>query len=125
MGPRRAALAAAAALALVVALPGCASTPPNGAEAAPDGAEARPVTTLLVENRGFQDMTIFVVRDSYRQRIGMATGNRTTQLTIPANLIFGVTSLRFLADPIGGTRAPVSHEIQVRAGEEIRLTIMP
>lgn len=123
MRPRLAALAAAAALAL--ALPGCASTPPNGAGAGPEGAEERPVTTLVVENRGFQDMTIFVVRDAYRQRIGMATGNRTTRLTIPSNLIFGVTSLRFMADPIGGTRTPVSHEIQVRAGEEVTLTIMP
>jgi hypothetical protein len=31
--------------------------------------------------------------------------------------------LRFLADPIGGNRAPVSDEIAVEPGDEVTLTI--
>ena len=40
-------------------------------------------------------------------------------------MIFGVTSLRFVADPVGGPSTPVSNEINVTAGEEVRMVIPP
>jgi hypothetical protein len=80
---------------------------------------------LRVENQAFLDMTIYVYRSSQRIRLGTATGNSVTRLTIPANLIFGATPLRFQADPIGGSRAPISSEITVAPGDEVVLTIPP
>jgi hypothetical protein len=88
-------------------------------------AEPVPPTRLRVENQAFLDMTIYVYRSSQRIRLGTATGNSVTRLTIPANLIFGATPLRFQADPIGGNRAPVSSEITVAPGDEVVLTIPP
>jgi hypothetical protein len=92
----------------------------------PDEA-AEPVapTRLRIENQAFLDMTIYVYRSSQRIRLGTAGGNSTTRLTIPANLIFGATPLRFQADPIGGNRASISQEITVSAGDEVTLTIPP
>src|SRR4051812_12993308 len=88
-------------------------------------AEPVPPTRLRVENQAFLDMTIYVYRSSQRIRLGSATGNSVTRLTIPANLIFGATALRFQADPIGGSRAPISSEITVSPGDEVVLTIPP
>ncbi len=88
-------------------------------------AEPVPPTRLRVENQAFLDMTIYVYRSTQRIRLGTATGNSVTRLTIPANLIFGATPLRFQADPIGGTRAPISSEITVAPGDEVVLTIPP
>jgi len=88
-------------------------------------AEPVPPTRLRVENQAFLDMTIYVYRSSQRVRLGTATGNSVTRLTIPANLIFGATPLRFQADPIGGSRAPISQEITVTPGDEVVLTIPP
>lgn len=88
-------------------------------------AEPVPPTRLRVENQAFLDMNIYVYRSSQRIRLGTATGNSVTRLTIPANLIFGATPLRFQADPIGGSRSPVSSEITVTAGDEVILTIPP
>ena len=88
-------------------------------------AEPVPPTRLRVENQAFLDMTIYVYRSSQRIRLGTATGNSVTRLTIPANLIFGATPLRFQADPIGGSRAPISSEITVVPGDEVVLTIPP
>ena len=88
-------------------------------------AEPVPPTRLRVENQAFLDMTIYVYRSSQRIRLGTATGNSVTRLTIPANLIFGATPLRFQADPIGGSRAPISSEITVAPGDEVVLTIPP
>jgi hypothetical protein len=88
-------------------------------------AEPVPPTYLRVENQAYLDMTIYVYRSSQRIRLGTATGNSVTRLRIPENLIFGATPLRFQADPIGGSRSPISSEITVTPGDEVVLTIPP
>ena len=88
-------------------------------------AEPVPPTYVKVENRAYLDMTIYVYRSSQRIRLGVANGNNTTKLLIPANLLFGSTPLRFQADPIGGNRQPTSQEISVSPGDEVVLTIPP
>ena len=90
-----------------------------------EAAEPVPPTILKVENQAFLDMTIYVYRSSQRIRLGIANGNSTTKFTIPANLLFGSTPLRFQADPIGRNRQPVSQEITVAPGDEVTLTIPP
>lgn len=108
-------------LAACLALASACSTNKNPDEM----AEPVPPTRLRVENQAFLDMNIYVYRSSQRIRLGTATGNSVTRLTIPANLIFGATPLRFQADPIGGSRAPISSEITVSPGDEVVLTIPP
>lgn len=88
-------------------------------------AEPVPVTMLKVNNQAFLDMTIYVYRSSQRIRLGTASGNSTSRFVIPSNLIFGSTPLRFMADPIGRNRTPVSQEISVSPGDEVLLTIPP
>ena len=88
-------------------------------------AEPIEPTHLRVDNRAYLDMTIYVYRSSQRVRLGVATGSSTTRMTIPANLIFGSTPLRFQADPIGANRQPISQEITVSAGDEVTLIIPP
>jgi hypothetical protein len=90
-----------------------------------EAAEPQPPTRLRVDNQAFLDMTIYVYRNSQRVRLGTATGNSVTRLTIPPNMIFGATPLRFQADPIGANRAPISSEITVTPGDEVVLTIPP
>lgn len=85
--------------------------------------EAQPQTTLMVDNQATLDMTVYVMRGSERIRLGIATALRTTQLKIPPDLIFGATPLRFLADPIGANRLPVSDEITVSPGDTVSMTI--
>ncbi len=82
-------------------------------------------TTIRVDNQSYTDMTIYVVRGGQRMRLGTAGGLKATTLTIPATVIFGSTPLRFIADPIGAGRAPVSDEITVRAGDQVSLIIPP
>jgi hypothetical protein len=82
-------------------------------------------TVVEVDNRGFADMTIFAVRTSQRVRLGIATGNSKTRLTIPTSVSSGLATLRFIADPIGGRRNSVSQEITVAPGDTVVLTIPP
>ena len=110
--------------AALLAVPACASR--QGEDAGEPGERAQPEpTTLVVQNRNFSDMTIYVLRGGQRIRLGLANGNRATKFTIPSNLIFGIATLQFLADPVGSSRTPVSQEIRVTEGDEITLTIPP
>lgn len=90
-----------------------------------DSGEMAEPTTLRVDNRAFNDMTIYVLRSSQRIRLGVASGNSTTRFQIPSYVIFGATPLRFLADPIGASGTPVSEEITVQPGDEVVLIIPP
>jgi hypothetical protein len=87
----------------------------------------QPPTSLRVENQSFLDMTIYLLPGSGSQRIrlGIANGNSTTTMRIPSQYVFGATSLRFLADPIGGNRTPISESITVSPGDEVGLIIPP
>jgi len=88
-------------------------------------AAATPRTTVSVENQALLDMTIYVISGSQRIRLGTARGLNTTELTIPPSIVFGVSTLRFQADPIGGSRTPVSETISVSEGDEVVLRIPP
>jgi hypothetical protein len=109
------------ALALsLVALAGCGGNPEPGQQ-----GDQQPDTYVRVDNQASMDMNIYVLRGSQRIRLGTATAHLTSRFRIPPNLIFGITSLRFLADPIGSQRTPVSNEIPVTPGDTVVLTIPP
>lgn len=82
-----------------------------------------PPTVLEVDNQGFQDMDVYVLRFGQRLRLGLATGIHKTNLTIPSSLVSGLTPLSFVADPIGGRRPSVSQEITVAPGDTVVMTI--
>lgn len=82
-----------------------------------------PRTTVRVQNQNFLDMNIYVLNGSQRVRLGTVSGVSTRVFTIPSNLVFGMASLRFQADPVGSNQQPISQEITVRAGDQVQLTI--
>lgn len=93
--------------------------------ASPKAEDANATTTIDIENHDFNDMTVYVLVNGARTRLGIAPGLKTTVLTIPRYLINGTTYLRFFADPIGGTRTPVSEEIDVSTGDALVMVINP
>ena len=115
----QAALAFTAGLIAVVALGGCRSP----SQSAPSAQ--RPETFVEVENRSMLDMTVYVVRGGERRRLGLVNALSTQVLSIPSVLVEGLGVLRFIADPIGSNRTPVSEEISVRHGDTVRLIIPP
>ena len=100
-------------------LAGCGGRAPETA-ADPDAA-----AQLQVENQGFSDMVIYAVSGGQRVRLGLATGHSTRLFTIPRYLVRGAGRLQFLADPVGGTRTPVSEEMTVQPGDLVTITIPP
>ena len=82
-------------------------------------------TAIRVDNQSFADMTVYALRSSQRVRLGMAPGHSNTVFDVPRTLISGLTPLRFIANPIGGTHASVSEEITVAPGVSVVMTIPP
>ena len=82
-------------------------------------------TTLVVDNQSLLDMTIYVLRGSQRVRLGTATGLSKTRLTIPQSVVRAAMTLRFIADPVGSNRLPVSEEVSVSESDEIGIRIPP
>jgi hypothetical protein len=112
-------LRAMALLCALSALDACArntAAPPRPLE---------PPTTVLVENRSWSQQTVYVLRSSQRTRLGQVSAASSRTFVIPRNLIFGATVLRFIADPVGGNQLPVSQEITVIPGDQVRLIIPP
>jgi hypothetical protein len=107
-------------LALAISSIGCRTG--NASRKSGDG----PVrTTIDVQNQDFNDMRVYVIANGARTRLGIAYGNKTTVLTIPDYLLTGTTFLRFVCDPIGGNRTPVTEEVDVTPGDELVMIIIP
>jgi hypothetical protein len=88
-------------------------------------AEPTESAAVQVQNQGFSDMVVYAIHGGQRIRLGLATGNSTNTFTIPRHLIRGAGGIRFLADPVGGNRTPVSEEMTVNPGDVVTLTIPP
>ena len=112
-------LTVAGALVALLVMASCRST----GTAVPAGQRSE--AFVRVENRSMFDMTIYVVRGSERRRLGLVNALSTQTLQIPSVLVDGSGVLRFLADPIGASRTPVSEEIVVRHGDIVQLVIPP
>lgn len=80
-------------------------------------------TTVRVENQNFLDMTIYVLDQGQRIRLGEVIAQTTRIFEIPEYLVFGPTTLQFLADPVGASQTPVSEEITVTPGDQVQLII--
>jgi hypothetical protein len=119
IGARLGTIARCLVLAVVLASLGCRT----GHARSEDEGPLR--TTIEVQNEDFNDMTVYVLVNGSRTRLGIAPGNKTTVLTIPEYLLNGVPVMRFVADPIGGNRTPVSEEVNVNPGDQLEMVIRP
>jgi hypothetical protein len=82
-------------------------------------------TTVEVRNQAFLDAVVYVVRDGFPQRLGVATGNSAAKFVLPSYLTRGLNSFKFIIHPIGGRHNAVTDEILISRGDAIELTIPP
>ena len=112
-------------LALIAALAVSWACPKPSQTGEDDDLAPRAETMVRVENQDFLDMNVYVVRSGQRIRLGNVSGLSTRVLPIPPSLVGGGAELRFLVDPVGSNRTPISHEIFVQPGDVVELLIPP
>jgi hypothetical protein len=94
-----------------------------GPTASSETPEPAGPTILVVENESTLQVTVYVLRDSQRQRLGIAEALGSTRLRIPDNIVFGATPLRFEVHPLASRATPISTQITVYPGDEVRLRV--
>ncbi len=109
------------AVALAAVSAGCSRSKASVEQLAPEFLADVP---LEVENRNFLDMTVYLLQQGSRQRLGTVTGASTSTVMIPKRFLRGYFGeLRFVADPIGSRDAVVSDAVSIRPGEHIHWTL--
>lgn len=115
-----------ARLATVVAMIATVAACSHTAGHTRDNEDMKPTTRVRVENQAFLDMNVYVVNEGGgRQRLGTATGNTNSTFVIPDYLLGPANMIRFICEPIGAARAPVSNSLTVQPGTTVVLTIPP
>ncbi len=113
-------------LATIVAVLATVAACSHNARPGRDDNGPQPVTRVRVENQAFLDMNIYVLgTGGGRQRLGTVTGNTNQEFVIPAYIVGPANSVRFLVEPIGSNRAPISNSLSVQPGQTVTLTIPP
>jgi hypothetical protein len=111
----------ATVVAMLVAVAACS----HGAKH-PGDDDLEQTTRVRVENQAFLDMNVYVIGDGGgRTRLGTVTGNTNQEFVIPAYIVGPANSVRFLIEPIGSNRSPISNSLSIRPGQTVTLTIPP
>ena len=96
----------------------------NEAGGDPDPLTGNEEVRVVVRNNATWDATIYVLRSgSIRTRVGTARSLSTTTLTLPRNVVSGLTEVRFVVDWIGRPRDSASQRIVAQPGDVIELDI--
>jgi hypothetical protein len=92
-------------------------------------AETRPApdpntpVPVEIESHFMGDVTIYLVRGSLRQRLGMVTALGSAEYTFPWRWLSQSGTSRLMAYPIAGARAQLSEPLILQPGQWIKWTL--
>jgi hypothetical protein len=86
-------------------------------------SEPPPDVTLQVTNHNFLDVTVLLLRDGQRIRIGLATGTSSQSFTIPGRLIAQTHEIVLLGEAIGSNDRVRTESLIVLPGQRIEWTL--
>ena len=78
---------------------------------------------LRVSNHNFLDVTIYVVHDGQRTRVGTVTGSSSQVFFLPFRLLGQGREIQLLGDPIGSTQLARTERLVVQPGQYIDWTL--
>jgi hypothetical protein len=78
---------------------------------------------LQVVNRHWLDVTVYVIHDGQRTRLGVAGGTAETQLVVPSRLLGVGGDIQLFGDPIGSTERTITEVLVVHAGQLIQWSL--
>jgi hypothetical protein len=109
-------------LGLVGLLLGCGSRSKDSDADAP-APEQNAELALEVENHGWSDIVISLVRGTSAERIGMVRGLTSETFVFPFRKLGVGTDVRLRAYPIGGPSSYTSESLHVQPGQWVKWTL--
>ncbi len=70
--------------------------------------------SLRVENHNWVNVNVYVLHGGQRTRLGMATGSKTTDMTIPYWIVGQATSIQLQGDAVGSSDRITTTAVIVR-----------
>jgi|SRR5918995_5473899 hypothetical protein len=80
---------------------------------------------LQVINRNWLDVTIYVIHDGQRTRLGVAGGSDQTAMVLPSRLLGVGRELQLYGDPIGSSERAVTDVLVIQPGQFIQWLLEP
>ncbi len=74
---------------------------------------------VVVENRNWQDVTVYALRGGARVRLGTVTSMQTARFVLSTEMT-GSTQLRLMADPVGSLETFTSEPVRVEPGDQVQ-----
>ena len=78
---------------------------------------------LQVVNHHWLDVTIYVIHDGQRTRLGMAGGSAQTRMVVPSGLLGIGRELQLYGDPIGSSERAITEVIVLQPGQFIEWSL--
>jgi hypothetical protein len=75
---------------------------------------------LQIVNHHWLDVTIYVVHDGQRTRVGVAGGSAHTAMVLPSRLLGVGRELQLFGDPIGSPERAITEVVVVQPGQFIQ-----
>lgn len=110
-------------LLLAAALLGCAGKSEEGADQDAEPSRSTAEMSLEVENHGWSDIVIYLVRGTGSDRLGMVGALSTATFVFPFRKLGTGNDVRLRADPIGGSGAFTSENLLVQPGQWVKWTL--
>ena len=111
--------------AVATALPMPIATPLLHRVTADSVQGARTATMVEVDNRNFNDATVYLVQGLRSVRLGVVNGLSMGTFVIPDDVARSAIPVRFAIRPFASRRRTVSEQISVYRGDTIGLLIPP
>jgi hypothetical protein len=70
--------------------------------------------SVRVENHNWVNVVVYVLHGGQRTRLGMATGNKTTDLTIPYWIVGQSSTIQLKGDAVGSSDRIITDAVTVR-----------
>ena len=90
----------------------------------PDTGEAYTApATLHVENHNWSDVSIIVLHDGQRTRLGIVTATSSKSFVFPRYLLGNLGEIRLIADAIGSRDQTITDVVVLRPGTRVTWTL--
>jgi len=82
-----------------------------------------PDVPLKVTNRNWLDVTVYVLHDGQRTRIGTVTASSAQDFVVPARLLGQLHELALIGEAIGSNDVARTETLTIQAGQYIEWTL--
>lgn len=79
--------------------------------------------SVKVENHNWVNVVVYVIHGGQRTRLGMATGNKTTDLTIPYWVVGHAATIQLQGDAVGSSDRVITDAVTVRPWMKLDWTL--